>query len=85
LLNHPVIAANLKVEKGLAGKTFILQGFGNVGYWASKFFTEEGAKLIGVAEYDGSIYNPEGIDYIELKKHIDIHKGVKGFPGATFY
>jgi glutamate dehydrogenase (NAD(P)+) len=38
-----------------------------VGYWASKYFIEEGAKLIGVAEIDGSIYNPEGIDYAELK------------------
>jgi glutamate dehydrogenase (NAD(P)+) len=85
LLNHPVVTANLKVPLGLKGKTFILQGFGNVGYWASKFFTEEGAKLVGVAEFDGSIYNPEGIDYQELRKHIDTHKGVKGFPGATYF
>jgi glutamate dehydrogenase (NAD(P)+) len=39
-----------------------VQGFGNVGYWASKFFVEEGAKLVGVAEFDGSIYNEDGID-----------------------
>lgn len=49
LLNHPVIAKNLKVVPGLQGKTIIIQGFGNVGYWASKYFTEEGAKLVGVA------------------------------------
>ena len=40
---------------------FAIQGFGNVGYWASKFFVEEGAQLVGVAEYDGSIYNENGI------------------------
>lgn len=43
------------LNPGLKGKTFIVQGFGNVGYWASKYMTEYGAKLIGVAEVDGSI------------------------------
>lgn len=63
LLNNQTIADNLKVPVGLQGKTLIIQGYGNVGYWASKYFTEEGSKLIGVAEHDGSIYNPEGINY----------------------
>jgi glutamate dehydrogenase (NAD(P)+) len=49
LLNNEVIAKKLKVAPGLGGKTFVLQGFGNVGYWASKYFTEDGAKLVGVA------------------------------------
>lgn len=47
----------LGVTPGLRGKTFMVQGFGNVGYWASRFFINEGAKLIGVAEFDGSIYD----------------------------
>ena len=42
-------AEKLGVSVGLKGKKFVLQGFGNVGYWASKFFTEAGAKLVGVA------------------------------------
>lgn len=50
------------VSKGIKDKTFIVQGFGNVGYFASKFFSEAGAKLIGVAEADGSIYDSNGID-----------------------
>lgn len=49
LLNDPWTTKKLGVEKGIAGKTFIVQGFGNVGYWASKFFVEAGAKLVGVA------------------------------------
>jgi glutamate dehydrogenase (NAD(P)+) len=52
----------LKVEKGLKGKRFIVQGYGNVGYWASKFFVEDGAILIGVAEADGSFICPSGIN-----------------------
>lgn len=85
LLNNSTIAKKLKVVPGLPGKAFIIQGFGNVGYWASKYFTEEGSKLIGVAEIDGSIYNPNGINYQELADYIKINKGVKGFPGAEYF
>jgi glutamate dehydrogenase (NAD(P)+) len=52
----------LKLEPGLQGKKFIVQGFGNVGYWASKFFCQEGAILVGVAEADGSFICPEGVN-----------------------
>jgi glutamate dehydrogenase (NAD(P)+) len=37
-----------------------------VGYYASKFIHEFGVKLVGVAEWDGSIYEPNGIDPEEL-------------------
>lgn len=59
-------ASKLGVTTGLKGKTFILQGFGNVGYWLAKFFVQEGAILVGVAEVDGSIYYPQGIDPEQL-------------------
>lgn len=87
ILNHPEITKKLGVEAGLKGKSFIVQGFGNVGYWASKFFVEEGAKLVGVAEFDGSIYNPEGISPQELfeYKRRSVTKGVKGYPGSKSY
>ena len=52
----------LEMPPGLDGKKFIVQGFGNVGYWASKYFTNDGAILVGVSEADGSIYCPEGIN-----------------------
>ena len=44
------------MEMGLKGKKFIVQGFGNVGYWASKFFVQDGAILVGVCEADGSLF-----------------------------
>lgn len=49
VLSNEKVAKRLGVEPGIKGKTFIVQGFGNVGYWASKFFVEEGARLVGVA------------------------------------
>ena len=47
----------------------IVQGFGNVGYHASKFLSEEdGCKIIGIIEYNGGLYNPDGINIEEAKK-----------------
>ena len=85
LLTDQRIAKKLKVQPGLKEKTFIMQGFGNVGYWASKYFTEEGSKLIGVAEVDGSIYNPNGLDYQQVKDYIVQNKGLRGFPDAEYF
>ena len=66
ILNHPQATQKLGVEPGLKGKTFMVQGFGNVGYWASKFFVKEGARLVGCAEHDGSIFNEAGMNPTDL-------------------
>ncbi|MDR9416070.1 MAG: Glu/Leu/Phe/Val dehydrogenase [Gracilimonas sp.] len=63
--------ANLGLETGIEGKTFVVQGLGNVGYHASKYMTEAGAKLVGVAEIEGSIYDENGI---ELEKLMQFRK-----------
>lgn len=56
----------LGLEPGLEGKTFVIQGLGNVGYHAAKYMVEGGARMVGVAEMEGSIYDPDGIDLEEL-------------------
>jgi len=40
----------------------VVQGLGNVGYHTAKFFQDAGSKIIGLAEYEGAIYNEEGLD-----------------------
>lgn len=83
ILNDEEQLQKLGLERGLKGKKFIIQGFGNVGYWASKFFTEDGAILIGVAEADGSFICPEGIDPDELLAFKNKRRGIKGFLNAA--
>ena len=67
----------------LSGKSFIVQGFGNVGFWASKFLVEDGAKLLAVQDAHATLYNPEGISVAQLYEHSSPRKGsIKGFDGA---
>lgn len=69
----------------LDGKKIVVQGLGNVGYHAAKFLSEEdGAKIIGVAEWDGGICDDEGISIDALRKHMDEHGGVKGYPHGKY-
>ena len=71
-----------KLQGTLEGKTIIVQGLGNVGYHAAKFLSEEdGAKVIGVIERDGAIYNKKGVDIEKLKKHILKTGSVKKYKG----
>lgn len=85
VLDNADICRSLNVRPGLKGKTFAVQGFGNVGYFASKFFTEAGAKLVGVAEWDGSIYSQGGIDPEALNEHKKVAKGLKGFKSDEYF
>ena len=71
-----------KMQGTLEGKTVIVQGLGNVGYHAAKFLSEEdGAKVIGVSERDGAIYDEKGINIQKLKNHIFKTGSVKKYKG----
>lgn len=73
----------LGLEPGLEGKTFVIQGLGNVGYYAAKFCLEHGAKLIGVAEYEGGIHKEDGIDLEALMAFRKETGSIVGFDGST--
>lgn len=64
----------------LKGKKFIVQGFGNVGYWAAHFMEKEGAILTGVQDAFGSIVNENGISVERLLDYSKANKGsIRGF------
>jgi glutamate dehydrogenase (NAD(P)+) len=60
----------------------IVQGFGNVGSNAAKILWDKGYKIIGIGEYDGALYNPNGIDISELLEHKARTGSVHKFAGA---
>lgn len=59
-------AAGLK-NPGIDGKTFGIQGFGNVGYWAAKFLVADGGKIEYVIEHDCALYKKGGFDVEDLE------------------
>ncbi|MFD6442512.1 Glu/Leu/Phe/Val dehydrogenase, partial [Peribacillus sp. NPDC060186] len=46
----------------LEGARVIIQGFGNAGSYIAKFMQEAGAKVIGISDAYGALYDPEGLD-----------------------
>jgi glutamate dehydrogenase (NAD(P)+) len=72
------------LETGIEGKTVIIQGFGNVGYYAAKVMQENGAIIVGIAEYEGGLYNAKGIDVEDLKKYQISNKTIRDYPKAKF-
>ncbi|MVP00070.1 Glu/Leu/Phe/Val family dehydrogenase [Paenibacillus lutrae] len=59
------IMINKALEKRgipLQGARVIVQGFGNAGSFLSKFMHEAGAKVVGIADVNGALYDPEGLD-----------------------
>jgi glutamate dehydrogenase (NAD(P)+) len=80
--NMPDVMQRLGLDLGIEGKTVVIQGLGNVGYHASKFFREGGAKVIAIAEYEGAIMNPDGLNEDEVFQHRKKTGSILNFPGA---
>ncbi len=66
----------------LKGHRFIVQGFGNVGYWAAKLLVDFGARLVAVEDVTGGARNPDGIDPDHLIEYAKGHGGVFKYPRA---
>ena len=81
--NNAEVMAKLGLKTGIAGKKIIVQGLGNVGYHSAKFFQEGGALVVGLAEYEGSIYNENGLDVEAVFQHRKKTGSILNFLGAT--
>jgi glutamate dehydrogenase (NAD(P)+) len=81
--NMPKVMQRLGLGTGIVGKTVVVQGLGNVGYHTAKFFREHGAKVIGLAEFEGAIYNADGLNEEEVFQHRNKTGSILNFPGAT--
>ncbi len=68
---HNLDFKNLKVA---------VQGFGNVGSYTAIFCQKGGAKVVSIAEYNGIIYNENGLDIPALLDYFKANRTFEGYP-----
>ncbi len=78
------IMNKLGLPTGVEGKRVIVQGLGNVGYHAAKFFREGGAKLVCLAEHDGAVYCEDGLNEEDVFQYKKKNGTIKNFPNTKF-
>jgi glutamate dehydrogenase (NAD(P)+) len=66
----------------IAGTTFAIQGFGNVGSWAARLLHEAGARIIAVSDVKGGLFNEKGLDVPGLLRYADSEGSLNGFDSA---
>lgn len=74
----------LGLSTGLDGKKIIVQGLGNVGFHSALYLQQAGAIIVGIAEWNGGIYDEKGIDVQELKSYLVEHKDFRDYGKGKF-
>lgn len=59
--------------------TFTIQGLGNVGSFAARFLNELGAKIVGVSDVSGGVYDKERLPIEEILNHVSKGGDLKGY------
>jgi glutamate dehydrogenase (NAD(P)+) len=77
------VMKKLNLPTGVKDKRVVIQGLGNVGYHAAKFFREAGAKVIAIAEFEGAIMDPNGLNEEKVWLHRKNTGSILHFEGAT--
>ena len=70
------------LQMPIEGCRVVIQGFGNVGSNAARLMMEGGYKIVGIAEKEGGLLNPDGIDIRQLLEYKRRNNTTLGFRGA---
>ena len=81
-LNNTEDMKKLGWSTGIDGKKIIVQGLGNVGFYAAKFCQEGGGIIIGIIEREGGILDENGLDVDAVLNHRKTLGSILNFPGA---
>ena len=60
----------------------VIQGFGNVGGMAARLMAARGFRIIAIVEYDGAVYNANGLDIEALMAHRKETGSINEFAGG---
>jgi glutamate dehydrogenase (NAD(P)+) len=82
--NDANLLKRIGATKGMAGKTMVIQGLGNVGSYAGLISQNEGdVKIIGLSEIEGTVYSEKGIDMQTALDYRKEHGTILGLPGTV--
>jgi glutamate dehydrogenase (NAD(P)+) len=73
-----------KLGHGSEGARVVIQGFGNVAYYATNILADEyGCQIIAVSDVSDAIYNPKGLDLASINEYVKHSPGhlLKGYQG----
>ena len=76
------VLRKLMKKYGIKDKTVAVHGFGNVGIHTAICLHSNGFKVIAVGDSQGAVFDPKGLDVLELIKHKDKTGKVQGFKKA---
>lgn len=69
-------------DQPLEETTIAVQGFGSVGSNAARLLDGWGANVVAVADVNGAVYDPDGLDTEAIKSHGEEPEAVTGFGDA---
>jgi glutamate dehydrogenase (NAD(P)+) len=82
-VSHEADMKKIGLTTGMAGKTMVVQGLGNVGSNTALISQQEGdVKIIGISEREGSIFSANGINVEKLLAFRKDTGSIIGFPGT---
>jgi glutamate dehydrogenase (NAD(P)+) len=67
----------------IKNKSFVIQGFGNVGSWAAQILFEQGGRVVAVADAFGAVANEHGLQIPELREHLAAKHSLASFTGGV--
>jgi glutamate dehydrogenase (NAD(P)+) len=84
VFNEEKLLKRINTTKGMAGKTMVIQGMGNVGSYTGLISQNEGdVKIIGLSEIEGTIYSEKGINMQAALDYRKEHGTILGMPGTV--
>ena len=81
-MNDKSFVDRVKLSTGIAGKTFAVQGFGNVGEWASRFLSKDGGIVDTIIEWDCAIHKKGGFNIEDVAAWKEKHGTLKTYPNV---
>lgn len=63
--------------------TCVVQGFGNVGSWASQLLMQQGLKIVAISDHTGGFYRANGLDIDGAIAYVKSNGSLSGWEGGT--